>query len=54
MRKFQPLSSSGRTIRVDSSTDLSTTVSPLESGMIRVLGGFLALMFITVWSTTGD
>jgi hypothetical protein len=33
---------------------LSTTITPLESGMIRVLGGFLGLIFITVWPTSGD
>ena len=33
---------------------LDADVSSLELGMIRVLGGFLALFFITVWPTCGE
>jgi hypothetical protein len=33
---------------------LYTDVSPLQTGMIRVLGGFLVLIFIAVWPTFGE
>jgi hypothetical protein len=33
---------------------LYTHVSPLEAGMIRVVGGFFVLFFLIAWPTSGD
>jgi hypothetical protein len=34
--------------------ELHTDISPLKRGMIRVLGGFLFVYLLTVWSTSGE